>query len=348
MDSLIPSINIPGLGNYASDGSLTIQIENPPPELQKLGLGENIRLELLPSGGQADLSKLQAVIKGVTSQVLLDIPVSLSGLKNAGLSDNQIQEISARLVSKNPQAFELKILTINNERPENFVSRPIPPDGTPADAMGKASAGPVRNNLSSGTVVQSAENAKNPAVSDGILIGNNNNSLSSLVKMLPVKLGTALENIFVQNQIPQNTASALAENLNRFSLQIAIAPLQPSGGQNVPASSNAALPETLRQIVSLVKNNLPADGGALPENIVQKMTTEIIGVLSSSDKLTLPAEMLKADGKLWPVLQSPLGQLVPETSLKIPEDAKILLQCPIWKGGCWKKFRKITAKCLPI
>ena len=326
MDSLIPSINIPGLGNYASDGSLTIQIENPPPELQKLGLGENIRLELLPSGGQADLSKLQAVIKGVTSQVLLDIPVSLSGLKNAGLSDNQIQEISARLVSKNPQAFELKILTINNERPENFVSRPIPPDGTPADAMGKASAGPVRNNLSSGTVVQSAENAKNPAVSDGILIGNNNNSLFSLVKMLPVKLGTALENIFVQNQIPQNTASALAENLNRFSLQIAIAPLQPSGGQNVPASSNAALPETLRQIVSLVKNNLPADGGALPENIIQKMTTEIIGVLSSSDKLTLPAEMLKADGKLWPVLQSPLGQLVPETSLKIPEDAKILLQ----------------------
>ena len=135
MDSLIPSINIPGLGNYASDGSLTIQIENPPPELQKLGLGENIRLELLPSGGQTDLSKLQAVIKGVTSQVLLDIPVSLSGLKNAGLSDNQIQEISARLVSKNPQAFELKILTINNERPENFVLRPTQPDGTPADTM---------------------------------------------------------------------------------------------------------------------------------------------------------------------------------------------------------------------
>ncbi len=328
MDSLIPSINIPGLGNYASGGGLTIQIENPPPELQKLGLGENIRLELLPSGGQTDISKLRAVIKGAASEVLLDIPVSLTGLKNAGLSDNQIQEISARLVSKNPQAFELKVLTINNEKPENFVFRPTQPqqERTQAAAIENPAAGFVKNNRLSGTGVQFAETVKNPAVSDGVLLGGNNNPASAAVKMLPVKLGTALENIFIQNQIPQNTASVLAESLNRFSLQIAMIPMQSPGSLNVQTPSNAALPETLRQIVSLVKNNLPSDGGALPENAIQKMATEIIEVLSSSDKLTLPAEMLKSDGKLWPALQSPLGQLVPETPLKIPEDAKILLQ----------------------
>lgn len=328
MDSLIPSINIPGLGNYASGGGLTVQIENPPPELQKLGLGENIRLELLPSGEQADFSKLQAVIKGAASKVLLDIPVSLTGLKNAGLSDNQIQEISARLVSKNPQAFELKVLTINNEKPENFVFRPAQPqqERTQAAAIENPAAGFVKNTHLSGTGVQFAETVKNPAVSDGVLLGGNNNPASAAVKMLPVKLGTALENIFIQNQIPQNTASVLAESLNRFSLQIAMIPMQSPGSLNVQTPLNAALPETVRELVTLVKNNLPAEGGVLPENTIQKIADGIIGVLSTSDKLTFPAEMLKADGKLWPSLQSPLGRLVPETPLKIPEDAKILLQ----------------------
>lgn len=312
MDSLIPSVNLPGLGSVSPEGSLVVQIENPPPELQKLGLGETLLLELVQNGGKFDPAKLQAMIKDSVTGKLLDIPVTLQGGKNLNLPDGAEYKLSARLVSKNPQGFELKVLTINNQKPEDFLSRPT--DGTTSGQTVKNLVMPEPDN---GRVI--------PAKTETAII-TDKNSLFSKAGMLPLKLGTALEKIFMQNNVPPAVARQLGESLNNFSLQLQIAAVPAEPLQNPAPASSPAPSDLLRNIVMLVKNNVPSEDGALPENVVQQLTKDIIGQVTAQQNKFITGEMKTADGRLWPIVESPLGPLVPETNLKIPDETKVLLQ----------------------
>lgn len=312
MDSLIPSVNLPGLGSVSPEGSLVVQIENPPPELQKLGLGETLLLELVQNGGKFDPAKLQAMIKDSVTGKLLDIPVTLQGGKNLNLPDGAEYKLSARLVSKNPQSFELKVLTINNQKPEDFLSRPT--DGTTSGQTVKNLVMPEPDN---GRVI--------PAKTETAII-TDKNSLFSKAGMLPLKLGTALEKIFMQNNVPPAVARQLGESLNNFSLQLQIAAVPAEPLQNPAPASSPAPSDLLRNIVMLVKNNVPSEDGALPENVVQQLTKDIIGQVTAQQNKFITGEMKTTDGRLWPIVESPLGPLVPETNLKIPDETKVLLQ----------------------
>ncbi|MDY4842211.1 MAG: hypothetical protein SO314_07605 [Alphaproteobacteria bacterium] len=327
MDSLIPSVNLPGLGRVSPEGSLVVQIENPPPELQKLRLGETLLLELVQNGGKFDPAKLQAMIKDSVTGKLLDIPapelqklglgetlllVTLQGGKNLNLPDGAEYKLSARLVSKNPQGFELKVLTINNQKPEDFLSRPT--DGTTSGQTVKNLVMPEPDN---GRVI--------PAKTETAII-TDKNSLFSKAGMLPLKLGTALEKIFMQNNVPPAVARQLGESLNNFSLQLQIAAVPAEPLQNPAPASSPDPSDLLRNIVMLVKNNVPSEDGALPENVVQQLTKDIIGQVTAQQNKFITGEMKTADGRLWPIVESPLGPLVPETNLKIPNETKVLLQ----------------------
>lgn len=312
MDSLIPSVNLPGLGGVSPEGSLVVQIENPPPELQKLGLGETLLLELVQNGGKLDATKLQAMIKSSATGKLLDIPVTLQGGKNLNLPDSGEYELSARLVSKNPQSFELKILTINNQKPEDFLPRPT--NGT---TSGQSVKTPVMPEPDNGRIM--------PAKTETAII-TDKSALFSEVGMLPLKLGTALEKIFVQNNVPPAIARQLGESLNNFSLQLQIVSVPAETAQNAVPADKIPQSDFLQKIVTLVKNNMSSDGGALPEKVVQQLTKDIVGQVTAQQNKFITGEMKNADGRLWPVVETPLGPLVPETNLKIPDETKLLLQ----------------------
>ena len=312
MDSLIPSVNISGLGGASLEGSLMVQIENPPPELQRLGLGETLLLELLQNGGNPDVTKLQAMIKEPATGKLLDIPVTLRGGKNLTLPDGGEYKLSARLISKNLQSFELKILTINNQKPEDFLSRP-----TDVPTSGQSVKKLVMPEPDSGRVI--------PAKTETAII-TDKNFLFSKAEMLPLKLGTELEKIFIRNNIPSTVARQLGENLNQFSLQLQIVSVPTDMAQkNVPADK-IFQSDFLQKIVTLVKNNLPSDVGVLPEKVVQQLTKDIVGQVTTQQNKLITGEMKTADGRLWPVVKTPLGPLVPEANLKIPDETKVLLQ----------------------
>ena len=312
MDSLIPSVNISGLGGASLEGSLMVQIENPPPELQRLGLGETLLLELLQNGGNPDVTKLQAMIKEPATGKLLDIPVTLRGGKNLTLPDGGEYKLSARLISKNSQSFELKILTINNQKPEDFLSRP-----TDVPTSGQSVKKLVMPEPDSGRVI--------PAKTETAII-TDKNFLFSKAEMLPLKLGTELEKIFIRNNIPSTVARQLGENLNQFSLQLQIVSVPTDMAQkNVPADK-IFQSDFLQKIVTLVKNNLPSDVGVLPEKVVQQLTKDIVGQVTTQQNKLITGEMKTADGRLWPVVKTPLGPLVPEANLKIPDETKVLLQ----------------------
>lgn len=313
MDSLIPSVSLPGLGGAGQEGSLVVQIKNPPPQLQKLGLGETLLLELVQNGGKFDPVKLQAMIKDSVTGKLLDIPLTLQGGKNLNLSDSGEYELSARLVSKNPQSFELKILTINNQKPEDFLSRPT--EGTTSGQTVKNLVMPEPDN---GRVI--------PAKTETAII-TDKSSLFAETQMLPLKLGPALEKVLVRNSVSPVIARQLGESLNSFNLQLQIAafPAEPVQNQ-APASSPTPSADLLRNIVVLVKNSIPSDGGTLPENVIQQLTKDIVGEITVQQNKFMTGEMKTADGRLWPVIESPLGPLVPETNLKIPDETKLLLQ----------------------
>lgn len=312
MDSLIPSLNLPGLGGVSPEGSLAVQIENPPPELQKLGLGETLLLELVQNGGKLDVTKLQAMIKSSATGKLLDIPVTLQGGKNLNLPDSREYELSARLVSKNPQSFELKILTINNQKPEDFLLRPT--DGT---TNGQSVKNPVMPEPDNGRIM--------PAKTETAII-TDKSSLFSEAGMLPLKLGTALEKIFVQNNVSPAVARQLGESLNNFSLQLQITSVPAETAQNAVPADKIPQSDFLQKIVTLVKNNMPSDGGALPEKVVQQLTKDIVGQVTAQQNKFITGEMKTADDRLWPVVETPLGPLVPEANLKIPDETKLLLQ----------------------
>ena len=312
MDSLIPSVNLPGLGGVSPEGSLVVQIENPPPELQKLGLGETLLLELVQNGGKLDVTELQAMIKSSATGKLLDIPVTLQGGKNLNLPDSGEYELSARLVSKNPQSFELKILTINNQKPEDFLPRPT--NGT---TSGQSVKNPVMPEPDNGRIM--------PAKTETAII-TDKSSLFSEAGMLPLKLGTALEKIFVQNNVPPAVARQLGESLNNFSLQLQIVSVPAETAQNAVPADKIPQSDFLQKIVTLVKNNMPSDGGTLPEKIMQQLTKDIVGQVTVQQNKFITGEMKNADGRLWPVVETPLGPLVPETNLKIPDETKLLLQ----------------------
>ena len=312
MDSLIPSVNISGLGGASLEGSLMVQIENPPPELQRLGLGETLLLELLQNGGNPDVTKLQAMIKEPATGKLLDIPVTLRGGKNLTLPDGGEYKLSARLISKNLQSFELKILTINNQKPEDFLSRQ-----TDVPTSGQSVKKLVMPEPDSGRVI--------PAKTETAII-TDKNFLFSKAEMLPLKLGTELEKIFIRNNIPSTVARQLGENLNQFSLQLQIVSVPTDMAQkNVPADK-IFQSDFLQKIVTLVKNNLPSDVGVLPEKVVQQLTKDIVGQVTTQQNKLITGEMKTADGRLWPVVKTPLGPLVPEANLKIPDETKVLLQ----------------------
>lgn len=312
MDSLIPSVNLPGLGGVSPEGSLVVQIENPPPELQKLGLGETLLLELVQNGGKLDVTKLQAMIKSSATGKLLDIPVTLQGGKNLNLPDSGEYELSARLVSKNPQSFELKILTINNQKPEDFLPRPT--DGTTG---GQSVKNPVMPEPDNGRIM--------PAKTETAII-TDKSSLFSEAGMLPLKLGTALEKIFVQNNVSPAVVRQLGESLNNFSLQLQITSVPAETAQTAVPADKIPQSDFLQKIVTLVKNNMPSDGGALPEKVVQQLTKDIVGQVTAQQNKFITGEMKTADGRLWPVVETPLGPLVPEANLKIPNETKLLLQ----------------------
>ena len=312
MDSLIPSVNLPGLGGVSPEGSLVVQIENPPPELQKLGLGETLLLELVQNGGKLDVTELQAMIKSSATGKLLDIPVTLQGGKNLNLPDSGEYELSARLVSKNPQSFELKILTINNQKPEDFLPRPT--NGT---TSGQSVKTPVMPEPDNGRIM--------PAKTETAII-TDKSSLFSEAGMLPLKLGTALEKIFVQNNVPPAVARQLGESLNNFSLQLQIVSIPAETAQNAVPADKIPQSDFLQKIVTLVKNNMPSDGGTLPEKVVLQLAKDIVGQVTVQQNKFIAGEMKTADGRLWPVVETPLGPLVPEANLKIPDETKLLLQ----------------------
>ena len=145
--------------------------------------------------------------------------------------------------------------------------------------------------------------------------------------MLPLKLGPALEKVLVRNSVSPVIARQLGESLNSFNLQLQIAafPAEPVQNQ-APASSPTPSADLLRNIVVLVKNSIPSDGGTLPENVIQQLTKDIVGEITVQQNKFMTGEMKTADGRLWPVIESPLGPLVPETNLKIPDETKLLLQ----------------------
>lgn len=312
MNNVIPPLNIPGLGGTPADSGVSGTVENPPPELGKVNIGENIHINI-SSSRQIAINSLVANMKLGSEE----FPIELFLNKSLDLSSLPADvDIVAKLISKNPQNAEIRLVSVNGQRPESLIS-PQPEisetTSVPRPIFSNSDRPQIRP-LFSEHILQTVPETHTP-----------DNTALPTVKLLPLKLAPVLEQLLVSQDIPPQTARAVAQIFPNLELNLQIAPAP----EQISPRSEIAKPELLQvvnQIAATVKNEFsdlnltnlsPEAAQSLSDKLLPKLVlmigTEISGKLST------------LSGKSWPVIETLIGRIIPEVALKIPENSRLLL-----------------------
>lgn len=310
MNNVIPPLQNPVVTQPLVDGSLTAGIENPPVDLGNLLPGENLLLEIRSN----NLGRLIAGIKLQISGKSLEIPLSLNLNRNLDLPPDQTLQLQARVIAQQPQKSELRIVTINGQKPDLYLRKNV-----------------IENIL--------ALDSSAPALQKDI-----SDPLQSLRFFAP-KIQNLLAPLLDELQLPPPVKQLFSAALETILLQIQIkaSPVLPKSPietiQNLPLPQKAepqifAQPQTLSALRPQLQN-LATELPIVPENLTAEVKNSLIPPLAN--RLTeiiqpfLPAEIsgrvsLKGETA---VLQTVLGDVLPEQPLKLPLETKILLTVKI-------------------
>lgn len=306
MDNVIASTLNPAMTPQLADKIVTGQIVEIPEALSNFNIGDTLLLKVLFDNNAFKFNQdlnVRLLIDGQETPLHLkfDIPLKLEA--------DEAHQILAKVLGRPTDSrISFSLISIDNKRPDSFI---LPPQ--------------TAKNLNSQSV-SGNENIKpdvtNQTVSPNTPIIKEVNSAIQQVKFVPLKLAPAVTEIMQEFSLPpelQNRISAAVSDL-RMNVELKAVLPTPQENTSISQSLEQEITAPLRQLISNI---------ALAQDKPQQLTA-LINNLAAEVKnlslLSLPATaQLKGENNVL-FFQTPLGEVLPETSLKFPPQTQVILQ----------------------
>lgn len=315
MTNLVPPLNVTLPEGGSTGSGVTAGIETPEGGMGNLNLGQQINLQIKPQ-----------TLQTLTGKLLVSIDLGLGRGENAGNANTtvtmdlppqvqlpeQASQIQARVVAKTPQRIDVRLISVDGQKIENFLSatpsKPNMPISSPTVAVVK-----TIGNLQDVALVPLRLQPLLARELSAMGVGNAEiRQLSNLIENLSLK--------------PEIVETALQSNTPVSPQPTTIAQSLPEVIRNLAATLKPLLEISLPQNNSAVYSNPPSGAEAklsqgLPEKIIETIKNFFENVPAGRE---LTAETALRGDKV--VLRTPLGEILPEVPLKIAVGEKFSLR----------------------
>ena len=312
MTNLVPPLNVTLPEGGSTGSGVTAGIETSEGGMGNLNLGQQISLQIKPQTMQTLTGKLLVSIDlglgrgenvgGANTTVTMNLPPQVQ-------LPEQASQIQARVVAKTPQRIDVRLISVDGQKVENFVST----SGI-KDTIGNTAA-----------VVKTIGNLQD-------------------VALVPLRLQPLLARELSAMGVGSSEIRQLSNLIENLSLKPEIAETALQSNTTVspsPTTMAQSLPEVIRNLAStlkpLLETSLPQSNSAvystppsgaeaklspgLPEKIIETIKNFFENVSSGRE---LTAETAMRGDKV--VLRTPLGEIIPEVPLKIAVGEKFILR----------------------
>ena len=315
MTNLVPPLNVTLPEGGSTGSGVTAGIETPEGGMGNLNLGQQINLQIKPQ-----------TLQTLTGKLLVSIDLGLGRGENAGNANTtvtmdlppqvqlpeQASQIQARVVAKTPQRIDVRLISVDGQKIENFLS-----------------ATPSKTNMP----------ISSPTVAVVKTIGNLQD-----VALVPLRLQPLLARELSAMGVGNAEIRQLSNLIENLSLKPEI--VETASQSNTPVSPQPttmaqSLPEVIRNLAAtlkpLLETSLPQNNSAvystppsgaeaklsqgLPEKIIETIKNFFENVPAGRE---LTAETALRGDKV--VLRTPLGEILPEVPLKIAVGEKFSLR----------------------
>ncbi len=315
MTNLVPPLNVTLPEGGSTGSGVTAGIETPEGGMGNLNLGQQINLQIKPQ-----------TLQTLTGKLLVSIDLGLGRGENAGNANTtvtmdlppqvqlpeQASQIQARVVAKTPQRIDVRLISVDGQKIENFLS------ATPSKTNMPISSPTV-------AVVKTIGNLQDVALVPLRLQPLLARELSAMgVGSSEIRqLSNLIENLSLK---PEIVETALQSNTPVSPQPTTIAQSLPEVIRNLAATLKPLLEISLPQNNSVVYSNPPSGAEAklsqgLPEKIIETIKNFFENVPAGRE---LTAETALRGDKV--VLRTPLGEILPEVPLKIAPGEKFSLR----------------------
>ena len=315
MTNLVPPLNVTLPEGGSTGSGVTAGIETPEGGMGNLNLGQQINLQIKPQ-----------TLQTLTGKLLVSIDLGLGRGENAGNANTtvtmdlppqvqlpeQASQIQARVVAKTPQRIDVRLISVDGQKVENFLS------ATPSKTNMPISSPTV-------AVVKTIGNLQDVALVPLRLQPLLARELSAMgVGNAEIRqLSNLIENLSLK---PEIVETASQSNTPVSPQPTTIAQSLPEVIRNLAATLKPLLEISLPQNNSAVYSNPPSGAEAklsqgLPEKIIETIKNFFENVPAGRE---LTAETALRGDKV--VLRTPLGEILPEVPLKIAVGEKFSLR----------------------
>ena len=312
MTNLVPPLNVTLPEGGSTGSGVTAGIETPEGGMGNLNLGQQINLQIKPQ-----------TLQTLTGKLLVSIDLGLGRGENAGNANTtvtmdlppqvqlpeQASQIQARVVAKTPQRIDVRLISVDGQKVENFVST----SGIRDTISNTAAVVKTIGNLQDVALVPLRLQPLLARELSAMGVGNAEiRQLSNLIENLSLKpeiVETASQSNTPVSPQPTTMAQSLPEVI-----------------RNLAATLKPLLETSLPQNNSAVYSTPPSGAEAklsqgLPEKIIETIKNFFENVPAGRE---LTAETALRGDKV--VLRTPLGEILPEVPLKIAVGEKFSLR----------------------
>lgn len=315
MTNLVPPLNVTLPEGGSTGSGVTAGIETPEGGMGNLNLGQQINLQIKPQ-----------TLQTLTGKLLVSIDLGLGRGENAGNANTtvtmdlppqvqlpeQASQIQARVVAKTPQRIDVRLISVDGQKVENFLSAAPSKTNMPISSPTAAVVKTI-GNLQDVALVPLRLQPLLARELSAMRVGNAEiRQLSNLIENLSLK--------------PEIVETASQSNTPVSPQPTTIAQSLPEVIRNLAATLKPLLEISLPQNNSAVYSNPPSGAEAklsqgLPEKIIETIKNFFENVPAGRE---LTAETALRGDKV--VLRTPLGEILPEVPLKIAVGEKFSLR----------------------
>ena len=312
MTNLVPPLNVTLPEGGSTGSGVTAGIETPEGGMGNLNLGQQINLQIKPQTMQT-----------LTGKLLVSIDLGLGSGENTGSANatvtmnlppqvqlpEQASQIQARVVAKTPQRIDVRLISVDGQKVENFVST----SGIKDTISNTAAVVKTIGNLQDVALVPLRLQPLLARELSAMGVGSSEiRQLSNLIENLSLK-PEIVETVLQSNTTVSPPPTTMAQSL-------------PEVIRNLAATLKPLLETSLPQSNSAVYSNQPSSidtklSQGLPEKIIETIKNFFENGPSGRE---ITAETSLRGDKV--VLRTPLGEIIPEVPLKIAVGEKFILR----------------------
>lgn len=305
MDNIITSAIPPTAGLAVAEKPVTGQIVEVPNLLNNIKVGDSILLQVMFDSDAFRLNTDLRVNLLVNNQ---KTPLRLHFDQPLQISADEPHRLMAKIIARPQSSMQFQLVSIDNQKPETFLLRP--------QTQPSAGNAPQYENGSKADMSLRIPSSATPAASAPII--KELNTSAQQLQLLPLKITPVLTEMIKTADLPQPLVRQLETAVAGTELQVEFKAVMPASFP-APKLSSAEILEPLKQILRemiAVKDN----PNRFPQ-LVDKFTTQ----LQALNEHLLPAVAdVKGEGKIT-VLETPLGQIVSQSPLKLPPQTPVVL-----------------------